>query len=74
VRLLGCGFSRTRFSQTHARSSAVFFDELDAGRFQCRLNNRERGTPRLLIFAFKLSNSHDADTGKVSQLLLAPIE
>jgi hypothetical protein len=38
------------------------------------LNNRERGTPRLLIFAFKLSNCHDADTGKVSQLLLAPIE
>jgi hypothetical protein len=28
----------------------------------------------LLIFAFKLSNCHDADTGKVSQLLLAPIE
>jgi len=60
-------------AKTNAGPASVLIDELDAGGLQRRSNNGERGTPRLLIFAFKLSNCHDADAGKVSQLL-APIE
>jgi hypothetical protein len=67
-------FLRRRISQSHARTSAVLFDEFDSGRFKASPNHIKCGSTWFMRIGLQLADGHDADPSLLRELLLAPIE
>ena len=67
------GFCLCGLPQTHPCTTAIFFDELDAGRFESPTNYSKCGPSRIVAVRFQLTDRHNSHTGAIGQYLLAPI-
>jgi hypothetical protein len=58
--------------QAHSGPATILIDELDARIFERALDYLESRASRRARTSFQLMNRHDPDTGRTSEILLAP--
>jgi hypothetical protein len=68
------GLLMLTFSESHARTSAIFPNEFDASGFQSPPNYFQSCSTRCIQFALELTNGHDANSGSICKFLLCPVE
>ena len=61
-------------AQSDAGATAIFVDELDAPSFKRLPHDNERRPSGCLLTRLYLPHGHDADSGLIRQILLAPVQ